>query len=98
MKKVIVVILLIVCLFLMTSCGKKNAIEGSNMSGFFVELCSFGGNGSFTRFGYDPFTGVVYVYISGAYHSALSPYYIIENGQPVIAQYGVNWTIDEVMK
>lgn len=97
MKKVIAVILLIICLFLMTSCG-KNATEGSDTSGFFVEICTFGGVGSFTHFMYDPFTGVVYVYISGAYHSALSPYYIIENGQPVIAQYGINWTIDKVMK
>lgn len=96
MKKISVIILLIICLFVMTSCGKKNATEGSDVSGFFVELCSFGGEGAFTRFVYDPFTGVVYIHMSGVHHAALSPYYIIENGQPVIAQYKVNWTMDKV--
>ena len=96
MKKAILIIVMIMCVFIMTSCGKKNAIEGSDMSGFFVEICSFGVEGSFTRFAYDPFTGVVYIYVSGVHHVALSPYYTIINNEPVIARYGINWTEDDL--
>ena len=92
MKKVILIIVMIICVFMMTSCGKP-ATESSDVGGFFVTICSFdNGAGSFARFVYDPFTKVVYIYASGAYSAALSPYYIIKNGQPVIARYGVNWT------
>ena len=91
MKKIFAILLIIVFAFMATSCGKK-AQNDSSLSGFFVEITSYQSVGSHTEFVYDPFTKVVYLYIQGAYHKALSPYYTIENGEPVIARYGVNWT------
>ena len=81
-----------------TSCGKK-AQDDSNTSGFFVEITSYRSSlGSHTYFVYDPFTKIVYLYISGAYHVGLSPYYTVKHGEPVIAIYGVNWTEADLKK
>jgi len=92
MKKIIAILLIIIFAFMATSCGKK-AQEDSNESGFFVEITSYQSSlGSYTDLVYDPFTKVVYLYVTGAYHVGLSPYYTIKHGEPVIALYGVNWT------
>ena len=95
MKRIFVIILLIACLFVMTSCGGKKAQIDSDKGGFFVVITEYQAEwGSFTNFVYDPFTKIVYLYVSGVHHVGLSPYYTIKNGEPVIARYGINWTED----
>ena len=98
MKKFIAILLIIVFAFMATSCEKK-AQDDSNAGGFFVEITSYQSSlGSHTRFVYDPFTKIVYFYVSGAYHVGLSPYYTVKYGEPVIARYGVNWTEADLNK
>lgn len=98
MKKVIAILLIIAFAFMATSCSKK-ARDDSSASGFFVEITSYQSSfGSHTTFVYDPFTKIVYLYISGAYHVGLSPYYTVKYGEPVIAQYGVNWTEADLIR
>lgn len=92
MKRIIAILLIIVFAFIATSCEKK-AQDDSSASGFFVEITSYQSSlGSHTDLVYDPFTKIVYLYVSGAYHVGLSPYYTVKHGEPVIAIYGVNWT------
>lgn len=100
MKRIIVILLIIVFAFMATSCGTDNkATESSNEFAFFVKIAHYY-NTQFgdTEFFYDPFTKIVYVYIVGYHRAGLSPYYIIENGEPVIAQYGINWTEADLKK
>lgn len=40
---------------------------------------------------YDKNTKVVYLYVGNNYCAGLSPYYIVVNGEPTIAIYGVNY-------
>lgn len=98
MKKIFVIILLIVCVFVMTSCGKQ-ATQESNEYSFFIKISEFStlNNGS-TELFYDPFTKVVYVGVVAGYSAGLSPYYTIKHGEPVIALYGVNWTEADLIK
>ena len=84
MKKVILIIVMIICVFMMTSCGKQ-ASEKSDMDGFFIRVDKFGEG---TSFMYDTFTKLVYV----RFDEGISPYYIVKNGEAVVARYGVNWT------
>ena len=92
MKKIFAIILLIACLFVMTSCGNQ-ATQESNEYSFFVKITEFSTfSKGLTELFYDPFTKVVYVGVVAGYNAGLSPYYIIKNGEPVIARYGVNWT------
>lgn len=44
---------------------------------------------------YDKETKVVYLYITEGYRSGLTPYYIVINGEPTIAIYGVNYEYKE---
>lgn len=81
-----------------TSCSKK-AQEDSTESGFFVKITSYRTTlASYTELVYDPFTMIVYVYVTGAYHVGLSPYYTVKYGEPVIARYGVNWTEADLIR
>lgn len=98
MKKIIAILLIIVFAFMATSCGKK-AQDDSNKSGFFVKITSYQSSfGSQTDFVYDPFTKIVYLYVSDVYHVGLSPYYTVKYGEPVIARYGVNWTEADLIR
>lgn len=90
MKKIIAIILIIICAFFATSCGSRVATKDSNVEGFFVSVKEFGLRS--TNFVYDPFTKIVYVRVAHGF----SPYYIIKHGEPVIAVYGVNWTEADV--
>lgn len=87
MRKVLVVLMLVVMVFLLSSCSEK-ASDESNKYGFFVLICEYGRS----RLMYDPFTKIVYIHIYGDCLSGLSPYYIVESGDPVVARYGINWT------
>ena len=99
MKKIFVIIFLIICLFVMGSCGNNDkSIEGSNEFGFFIEIAEYKDGLSVSQFLYDPFTKVVYIYIYGYHRAGFSPYYTVENGEPVIALYGVNWTEADLIR
>ena len=88
MRKIIIVILLIVLLGILSSCGRQ-ATRESNYGGLFVKITEYGSNATvLTRFLYDPLTKVVYIKVN----NGLSPYYTIKFGEPVIALYGINWT------
>lgn len=98
MKKIFIIILLIACLFVMSSCGNQ-ATQKSDEYSFFVKITEFSTlKGGTTELFYDPFTKVVYVGVVAGYSAGLSPYYIIKNGEPIIARYGVNWTEDNLKK
>ena len=87
MRKVLVVLMLVVMVFLLSACNEK-ASEESNKYGFFVSICDY----DRCHLMYDPFTKVVYIHTYGDYQSGLSPYYTVKFGEPVVARYGINWT------
>lgn len=44
---------------------------------------------------YDKHTKIVYLYVIGAYHAGITPYYIVVDGEPTVAIYGVNYEYQE---
>ena len=44
---------------------------------------------------YDKHTKIVYLYVIGAYHAGITPYYIVIDGEPTVAIYGVNYEYQE---
>ena len=96
MKKIIVFILLCVLVFSLCACGNTTTtFDGSKpaLSDKFavIRLDSEGFFGDKIEYIYDKETKVVYMYLWGGYHAALSPYYVVVNGEPTVAIYGVNY-------
>lgn len=92
MKKILIALVLIACIFMLTGCLSHPATEDSNEYGYFVKITSYNDPGEWTTLMYDPVTKVIYVKISCAYQAGLSVYYTVVDGKPEIAIYGVNWT------
>ena len=44
---------------------------------------------------YDNNTKIMYLYIQGGYHASMCPYYIVVNGKPTVAIYGINYEYQE---
>ena len=44
---------------------------------------------------YDKYTKIVYLCIIGAYHAGITPYYVVVDGKPTVAIYGVNYEYQE---
>ena len=98
MKKILLALVLIICIFMFTGCSSHKATEDSHDYGYFIEITDYNVPGGWTTFMYDPITKIVYVKISGGYHAGISVYYTIVNGQPEIAIYRVNWTEADLME
>lgn len=90
MKKLIVLIILFTLIFTLCACGpskgqqtiKNFILIKSYDSGFFY-------NDSYYL--YDINTNVVYLYTCAGSHATMCPYYVIVDGAPTIAIYGVNY-------
>lgn len=92
MKKILISLMLIVCLFMLVGCSSHKVSEDSNYYGYFIEVAQHDIPGARTIFMYDPITKVVYVEIRAGYHAGFSVYYVVINGKPEVALYGINWT------
>ena len=89
MKKIVLAILCIAVLLLVTACSEHNTKDGKEIYFDFVLIRHMGDN---SHICYDPETNICYVIIlNRGYGKAISPYYIIQDGKPVIAVYGVNY-------
>ena len=97
MKKILLAIVLIICIFMFTGCSSHKVTEDSNQFGYFIKLASYEDSGDLTTFMYDPITKVIYVKISGGYLAGISVYYTMINGKPEVAIYGVNWLENNLM-
>jgi len=96
MKKIIIFILLCVLAFSLCACGNTTTTFDGNkpaLSDKFavIRLDSEGFLGDKIEYIYDKETKIVYMYLWGGYHAALSPYYIVVDGEPTVAIYGVNY-------
>ena len=99
MKKIIsILILVIITGMLLCGCSHKTYTDGSktDLYGRFVILREDKGFSGVICLMYDKDTKIVYLSIgNNTYHSGLSPYYIIIDGEPTIAIYGVNYEYQE---
>lgn len=94
-KMILLVCLLLVAVMLLSGCVKTTDIYGNErvIEHGLVHIGSIEGDGR-TTIVYDPNTMICYMYISGPYKAALSPYYVLdEDGYPEIAVYGVNYGV-----
>ena len=97
MKKIISILILVILIgTLLCGCGNTTTKFDGNkpaLSDKFavIRLDSEGFFGDKIEYVYDKETKVVYMYLWGGYHAALSPYYVVVNGEPTVAIYGVNY-------
>ena len=91
---------LILSLLLLCSCGDtitdENGVEHNIFAHKFisfeeVKYKSPYSSNSIMYLVYDKDTKIVYVIQYGNYYSSMSPYYVIVNGEPTLAIYGVNY-------
>ena len=99
MKKIIsILILIIIIAMLLCGCSHKTYTD-SNKSMFqneFVGICkNTWGIVDDIYLIYDKHTKIVYLYVIGAYHAGITPYYIVIDGEPTVAIYGVNYEYQE---
>lgn len=98
MKKVISILILVIIIgILLCGCSHKTYTDGSktDLYGKFVVIREDTGLQGDIYLMYDKNTKIVYLNIGNNHHSGLSPYYIIVNGKPTIAIYGVNYEYQE---
>ena len=98
MKKIISILILVILTgMLLCGCSHKTYTDGSKTDfyGRFVVLREDKGLSGDVCLMYDKDTKIVYLNIGNKYHSGLSPYYIVINGKPTIAIYGVNYECQE---
>ena len=98
MKKILIAIVLIICIFMFTSCSSYKVTEDSNEYGYFIKIISYKDTDALTTLMYDPITKIIYIKISAGYHAGISVYYTMIDGKPEIAIYGVNWTEADLME
>ena len=98
MKKIISFLILIVFISIsLCGCYHKTYTDGSKtvLYGKFVIIREDTGFQGDICLMYDKDTKIVYLNIGNNHRSGLSPYYIIINGKPTIAIYGVNYEYQE---
>ena len=98
MKKILIALVLIICIFMFAGCSSRPAVEDSNQYAYFIKITEYEIMGTYTIFMYDPVTKIIYTEIRAGYHAGFSTYYTIVNGKPEIAIYGVNWTEADLME
>ena len=98
MKKIISFLILFVFIaILICGCSHKTYTD-SNKSMFqnkFVVIREDKGPDDYIYLIYDKYTKVVYLYTIDGYRGGLTPYYIVVDGEPTIAIYGVNYEYQE---
>ena len=94
-KRIRMIILMAVILFLLTGCMTTTDINGDEQPVEYglVRVHTISGSGNRASYvAYDPETLVCYILVSGTYRYSISPYYIMgKNGEPEIAVYGRNY-------
>ena len=91
MKKICLLVLCVAILFVTTSCSSSHyAKDGQEIYCGFVLIRDID---NVSHICYDKSTNICYVIIDTEKVSGfgISPYYIIEHGEPVIAVYGKNY-------
>lgn len=94
MKKIISFLILIVFIgILLCGCSHKTYTDGSKTMYHYFILIREDDDliAGCTRLAYDKNTKIVYLFAG----HGMSPYYIIVNGEPTIAIYGVNYEYQE---
>lgn len=97
MKKLLISILICALIFTLCACSVKTTTypDGSKkfLSEEFTLIKKVEGKGldNDCYYIYDNNTKIVYLYTHGGYHATMCPYYIIENGTPTLAIYGINY-------
>ena len=99
MKKLLISILIYALAIALCACSVKTTTypEGKNkqLSSQFTVIKAVKRTGdNACYYLYDNETKIVYLYTAGGYHATMCPYYIIENGEPTIAIYGVNYYVE----
>lgn len=98
MKKIISILILVILTgILLCGCSHKT-YTNSNKSMFqskFAVIREDEGFSNDTYLIYDKYTKVVYLYITDGYRGGITPYYIVIDGKPTIAVYGVNYEYQE---
>lgn len=97
MKKIISFsILIVIIVLVLCGCDSKSLKEDKFLCDFVViKEFDEGFLGDCLKIIYDKNTKIVYMYLQGGYRAGLSPYYVIVNGEPTIAIYGVNYEYQE---
>ncbi len=95
MKKIIIfIVVLCLSVLILTSCrGTVIYEDKTTFNGSFRVLKEIddGILGSTCEYLCDIKTNVVYLYTYAGYHATMCPYYVVVNGEPTIAIYGVNY-------
>ena len=97
MKKLLISILICALAIILCACGVRTTAYPDSqkkcLSGEFTAIKKVDGGWTDNTcyYIYDNNTKIVYLYTHGGYHATMCPYYIIEDGVPAIAVYGVNW-------
>lgn len=102
MKKIIISILICALAIILCACGIKTETYSDSrqrcLSGDFTAIKKVFDREPFVYnacyYIYDNETKIVYLYTEGNYYATMCPYYIIENGEPTIAVYGVNYYVE----
>ena len=92
MKKIIIFVFLFMLTLGLCACNYQ-ADFGSQ----FIPITA-NGNGitdQSIQFFYDKDTKIVYLYTCGGAHASMCPYYIIVDGVPTLAIYGINYMEDK---
>ena len=99
MKKIIISILICAITIVLCACGIKTETYPDSqqkcLSGEFTAIKKVDGGiiDNACYYIYDNETKIVYLYTQGGSHATMCPYYLIENNQPTIAVYGVNYYV-----
>lgn len=94
MKKIILLLIFIISLFIFSGCGRtvidESGIEHKVLYGFLLINKFHNDNCSYVC--YDPTTKICYIIIINNHRAAISPYYVInDNGEPELAIYQKNY-------
>ena len=92
MKKIIIFVLLFILTLGLCACRLQ-----ANLGSQFTPITT-NGNGiteQSIQFFYDKNTKIVYLYTYGGAHATMCPYYIIVDGAPTLAIYGINYMEDK---
>ena len=98
MKKIISILILVILIgILLCGCSHKTYTD-SNKSIFQNKFAIIREDEGFSNdiyLIYDKETKIVYLYIGEGHRGGLTPYYIVVDGKPTIAIYGVNYEYQE---
>ena len=98
MKKIISIsILIIIVAMLLCGCSHITYTDSNKtmLQNKFVIIREDTGGIDDTYLVYDKHTKIVYLYIVGGHRAAITPYYIVIDGEPTVAIYGVNYEYQE---